>query len=683
MDGLFSDIAKINSDITIGGTIDNWCNDLENKFFTNAKSGGNCKQILYEIEDYIKKFDSTSKNPKENGSFIQELAVKNHPKVLENAKVRIEQKVADWLDDEYRRLPLVIDLVKELYEYIKDLARESFELAEDWRIGDDSPDYTWGKVSKFYQMILVEEASTGPGYRGLAASVKATVFWTRSHLKARAQVAVYTELAELINDLAEWLGTRSVTKTLKSDKTKITQSGFQLTLQNLMDDFQQIGSWAEDQFNSFKTAKEHHIFVNVYDEKDFDEFYRFKVPSGGSVPFETNSESLETSIRQKLEINHLFELRELIQQRDLGSVLHVFKQWAFDQFAGNKLVEPKDVLSAFNSINAGNIVGKTRDFIHSGEPRLPFSNVMNEKPEMAENYKSETTLGMNNELLELKSDWKDFKLNSFNAISAARWNKGGTINQKDAQQSNLYIYNEIGGLPLMAIEDINKWRKSYIKVIKKDSLRHITRFDDKFDDIIRFSQEEVQIRVSALESLLMGLIFRQISIKHDIDGIPKYYYNDIMVLRPVAIPLGKRNIALETITNDLRIKQLLDKSISNLFNKMNQDKDLMLKFMTLLSTLIDSNSGNAPYPLRYIETGAGTRESSSSEYLLINRIFKKIEGKLLDSGITMSGLRISDNELSSQINSFTDEIVMGQDIDMGIMRVFNEATLGKYLVQEN
>jgi len=175
------------------------------------------------------------------------------PLLVLMSKTRIEKKVAEWLDDKYVRLPLVIELVDGLHEYMKDLAEQASQQAVHWNTGDSSPDYTWEKVEMFHQMISTEQALTVPQPSGLKAAVK---------------VAVYKELELIAVELSNWLGNATEVKMKDTDETKINRTGFQLTLQNLLDDFMKIGSWADEQFKSFRSVSPHHVFMNIYSEED-------------------------------------------------------------------------------------------------------------------------------------------------------------------------------------------------------------------------------------------------------------------------------------------------------------------------------------------------------------------------------------------------------------------------------
>ena len=113
---------------------------------------------------------------------------------------------------------------------------------------------------------------------------------------------------------------------------------------------------------------------------------------------------------------------------------------------------------------------------------------------------------------------------------------------------------------------------------------------------------------------------------------------------------------------------------------LNSDQETMMKFMTLLYSLIDEKSDNAPYPRRWIETGEGTKESLSTEYLIIDRMYKKTKKSLEDGGIAKSELKIKFSSLYEHIDKYTEKEELG--FDMGVMRLFNEQTLSPFIEED-
>src|SRR5207247_1898720 len=100
---------------------------------------------------------------------------------------------------------------------------------------------------------------------------------------------------------------------------------------------------------------------------------------------------------------------------------------------------------------------------------------------------------------------------------------------------------------------------------------HLTRFEDRFPDILTKDPDEIEQTIRINSVLILGTILKVIDVHQDPENINLYSYRDVDAVPPQTIPLGSPYMAVETLRMQIDRLEVLEKRIQELRGRLTLD----------------------------------------------------------------------------------------------------------------
>lgn len=679
-DKLFERLAQYSNTETLGDNYLSWLGKQRNKHMRHARGRGVIvDELSRDVEAFIKEhFDRTPQDTRKHGHYVRKLRDDNRPAILKASEKNIRAYVRDRLAEPYTRLPMTQRIVNELHLKVLAVAERARTTLEESSRSDEGSAALHDTVDLYMEMLIDDESRKYRQRHALKAEVKYYFKALDDYLYALLFEELNLQIAELAELIAEWLGYTQIEETASGEE-EVSHTGLQLELADLYDLLINIADDAKQNRDSFRRVQDHEIYVNLYDARMFERFYKFPKAGGTFVSFADLREQMENGAIDALQqlrdpearkVTSIYDLLILVQDVDLLGVQEKLYSWAKKQFKPSLMFKPNDPIKDYNQINDGRESQAIEKFVDRSAPRLPFDHMMQNHRKMRSNYSVHAILGMNEDKRKMKTQWQQFEDRLKDIISSKEWaGRLQGVSTEDTELDSVYMYTEIAGVPLMAIEHLKEYRdRAYYPVLEGDSLRHMDKHEDRFSDILLMDQQQVEEWYEVFDHLLMGMILRIIKVQKKEDGRVAYSLISTKGAQTHAIPLKSRNIALNMLLRRRDFRQQVADRIGKTLTNFNDPQ--WENLYVLLKAMIDE-SVNAPFAPKYIEVGGlQIGERVPHEHRVLEERLIQVQQMLEGRGKTYDDLQVLYRNEYPNIEQFGEWVPI--DSLGTIMLVFNE-----------
>jgi hypothetical protein len=218
-----------------------------------------------------------------------------------------------------------------------------------------------------------------------------------------------------------------------------------------------------------------------------------------------------------------------------------------------------------------------------------------------------------------------------------------TAERLNVDSSLACYYSEFAGIPLMYINDLDKYKQSYLEIARKPSAGlHIDRFDEKYADILLKTDVEIATLREAIRILLTGTILGVIEVFED-QGRLGYKF---MRAGTQPLPLGSEYMAIEMIKSNFKFRSDLDHKVTDIVGSFDQIK--LIQYFAILDYYT-----NDLFKPRFYKVGNMIEEKLTHEHRALSPIQNEVKNMLLT---TMSEEQFQ-NQFSSSVGKL-DEFSM-------------------------
>jgi len=476
---------------------------------------------------------------------------------------------------------------------------------------------------------ILSESENAWLYRNLTLRtyVKHTHDALRSYLNMRARMMIDETAVLVCEELKNKIGYEAEITTADG-KIKVERGGIILELRQLEDSLHVLKSRLHEKFDSFDRPEQSVIHVNLYKKGDFGAFYLVN----GQPVNDSALASIDEEFFTETTVGGLIELKEMFRSPGIQYVEREMSDFCSTKFEDLKTKSESDAVKSFmkqytDEQQRNQMLGRFHTmgagWLKRGSHFMGDSGVMN-------NIKSMAYLGIAS---KLDDEYGDL-IRLFRRFNS-------TADRLNVDSSLVCYYSEFAGIPLMYINDLDKYKQSYLEIARKPGAGlHIDRFDEKFADILLKTDAEIAVLREAFRILLTGTILGVADVFVDRDNRLGYKY---MRAGTQPLPLGSEYMAIEMIRGNFALRAELDHKITDMISNFDQSK--LIQYFAIL----DYYTNNLFKP-RFYKVGSMIEEKLSHEHRSLSPVQEEVKHTLLT---TMSEEQFQ-NQLSSLVSKLDE-----------------------------
>jgi hypothetical protein len=195
-----------------------------------------------------------------------------------------------------------------------------------------------------------------------------------------------------------------------------------------------------------------------------------------------------------------------------------------------------------------------------------------------------------------------------------------TADRLSVDSSLVCYYSEFAGIPLMYINDLDKYRQSYLEIAKKPgSGLHIERLDEKYTDILLKTDSEIAVLREAIRILLTSTILGVVEVFVDRDERLGYKY---VRTGTQALPLGSEYMAIEMIRANFNLRSELDHKVTDMVSNFDHAK--LIQYYTIIDYYT-----NELFKPRFYKVGHSIEEKRTHENRALTPVQEELRNSLL------------------------------------------------------
>lgn len=510
-----------------------------------------------EFDQYGKAYFNDPPEQENWGQFLRRLRLVTSPKTREELEARLLERLHGWLNSRVR-LTLATEYLKAYSLYLGKLREDYARRAETLRAEARRHRARWDRI-----LSVIEEEERGlwvhrHSMRVLsdeACSTAARYFEVRLHSE------LFTVAARLCEEMQGVVGSERV-ETDPRGTDVVVRSGLVQQLFTLSGDLWEVRRELQARLDAFDRAEDHHVFVNLYRPKMFEQFYRLRRTDGTFAEVsEAALRDLEPQLRQELNVRSPYDLFPRLRERGVSPVRDQVEAFCA------RLFHDLDEQSA-DAVRLLYTLGKRGELRADEEiARLaergnvwlaPSERAMEGGTKLGANYAAAALLGVN----RAQSGYPDYvdlrgKVNTH--VGRLRALKGEHTVEVDTAADGVFFYTELAGIPLAYVERIDGYREAYRGLLEKEYL-HIDRHADRFTDIVLKTQQEVRLTVRITRAVLLGVLLGVLEVAGDGEDAVVVYV-DTSHYPPVRRRVGGREQAREVLARDRRLLGLVEDAV--------------------------------------------------------------------------------------------------------------------------
>jgi len=625
---IFTYLSKIN-DVgdSVTKVISQWVANLEQNCLDRIKSKTRDlrKFISAEYDKFMRQQFNVGGLDAE-GEFVKRIKTINKDAFLRQTSEALLNEVGRMIDNRNIRIDLAIKCLSSICELLDEQIKS---YNDDFKRAEAQATKWTQKVERGLQIL--SESENDWLYRNLTLRtyVKHTSDAIRSYLNMRARMMIDETAVEICEELKNRIGYESEIRTTDG-KVEVKRGGMILELRQLEDSLRALKARLNDKFDSYDRAEQHVIHINLYKKGDFNDFYRID----GRPINDTTLASIDEEFLTSSEIKSLIELKSLFRSPGIQYVESQIADFCSRKFMDIKTKSESDAVKTFmqrysDEQQRNQMISR---FYTMGAGWLKKGSHFMGDPSVMNNIKSMAYLGIAN---KPDDEYEDF-------IKIFR-RHNNTAERQNVDSSLVCYYSEFAGIPLMYINDLDRYKQCYLEIAKRPgSGLHIDRFDEKYTDILLKSDTEIAALREAIRILLTGAIVGAIDVFEDKDERLGYKY---MRAGTQPFPLGHEYMAIEIIRSNFSLRAELDHKITDIVSGFDQNK--LIQYFAIL----DYYTNNIFKP-KFYKVGNTIEEKLSHEHRALSPIQEEIKNTILS---TMPEDKFNEQlkEVSNKIDEFS------------------------------
>ncbi|UCH94779.1 MAG: tubulin-like doman-containing protein [Candidatus Aminicenantes bacterium] len=226
----------------------------------------------------------------------------------------------------------------------------------------------------------------------------------------------------------------------------------------------------------------------------------------------------------------------------------------------------------------------------------------------------------------------------------------------DSEENVAYFYTEWVAFPAMYIDGIREWHdRAYLDYMERgEEDLHIEKYYHKYDELIAISREDLNMYLSAYETLILGFILGIIEIAQEKERRTFGYNIELEAAPGIFRPkrIGDEYFAIKRLEREPRLKQTILDMIARKKTEIELDKEKLWNYYSLLKYY-----WTTVFPLKYKGSKADPVEIHTFEHRVIESEMILIGDKLED--------RLKNEELGKeQINREIQENLKSRLADL-------------------
>jgi len=561
------------------------------------------------------------------GEFVRRIKTVNKDALMKQVQSALWNEISRMIGNRNIRIDLA---VKSLAAVCELLDAQSKSYSEDYKRAEAQATKWSQKIERGLQIL--GEAENSWLYRNvtLRTYVKHTHDALRSYLNMRARMMIDETAGKICEEIKNRIGYEAEITTADG-KIKVERGGMILELRQLEDSLQALKTRLHEKFESFDRAEQYVIHVNLYKKGDFSAFYLVKDQPVNDITLASIDEEFFTNAT----LGGLIGLRDMFRSPGIQYIEREISDFCSTKFEDLKTKSESDAVKAFmkqytDEQQRNQMLGR---FYSMGAGWLKRGTHFMGDPGVMNNIKSMAYLGIAS---KIDDEYENF------VRLFKRFNN--TADRLNVDSSLACYYSEFAGIPLMYINDLDKYKQSYLEIARKPSAGlHIDRFDEKYTDILLKSDAEIATLREAIRILLTGTILGVIDVFEEQDGRLSYKF---MRAGTQPLPLGSEYMAIEMIRSNFKFRSDLDHKVTDIVGGFDQSK--LVQYYAILDYYT-----NDLFKPKFYKVGNMIEEKLGHEH----RALSPIQGEVKNTLLTTMSEEQFQNQLSSSVSKL-DEFSM-------------------------
>jgi hypothetical protein len=619
-----------------------WNEEFAQEMLTEARS--RAPELPKKFQDELEKYARLFAEPAERekwGGFIRRLRIENQPAFLKATQQRILERTKLWLDTPRLRFKVAVEYLQQLNVYLDVQAKDFRDRAEGARQAE----------KELQQDVLIlcnymkdERNGLWVHHRALRALVQKACECASEMFRSRIRARVMTSAEEICRSLQAYIGKETYIK-LPDGSQAVERAGLIQTVATLREELVSVRDEIERKLAAFERVTEHLIFENLYQPGMFRNYYKLKPHASNAewqnVDLRKNEDQLrdeELRFRQSVRITTLYDLLERFQEEGGPNVERYFTAYAESRFQGLDI--NADALKLFYEKYEGSnkVDERITRFVLNASPWLSPSIIATTENVVQSEEAVEFGISANS---SSHVRYQQFVQQVRNQVTVRL--PGTTLGAPVAiDPDTIAFYTEMAGIPLLYVNRLAEYAQAYVHQLLKQKPLHLTRNQDRFADILPKKAEEVESTIRINEVLLVGTILHTLDLEQAADGEVIYAFRNEELVPPRKIPLGRYNMAMETLHNSPGDFEVLSRKTQLLREQL--DLESRKQFLAVLASQIedgtrpmpgtqgpDSNPrliAAGPFPPRFLTVGARSVLTVGWEHEALSRVIAQETEKL-------------------------------------------------------
>lgn len=621
---IFVALSKIN-DVgdSVTKAISQWASDQEQRCLDRIKSKTRDlrKYISTEYDSFMRQHYSAGGLDIE-GQFVKRIRTVNKNAIMQQIQNDLWNEIGRMVGNRGVRINLSI---KSLVAVCELLDAQVSAYNEDYKRAEAQANKWSQKIDSGMQIISESENTWVYRNLTLRTYVKHTFDAIRSYLNMRARMMIDETASQICEELKNKIGYEAEVKTADG-KIKMERGGMILELRQLEEALNILKSRLHEKFESYDRPEPSVIHLNLYRKGDFGDFYRIE----NQPVNDTNLASIDDEFFTTTEIKGLLELKDLFRSPGIQYIEKEIANFCDKKFNNLKSKDESDALKGFMKQYADEQQQNqmASRFYTMGAGWLKRGSHFMGDPGVLGNIKSMAYLGIANK--------PDDEYGNFVKLFR-RFNN--TADKLSVDSSLVCYYSEHAGIPLMYINDLDRYKQSYLEIARKPgSGLHIERLDEKYSDILLKTDAEIAILREAIRILLTSTMLGVMEIFVEKDERLGYKY---IRTGTQALPLGSEYMAIEMIRANFNLRSELDHKVTDIISDFDHTK--LMQYYAILDYYT-----NELFRPRFYKVGNMIEEKRTHE----NRALTPVQEELRRSLLTT----ISEEDFEKQLSDAKSKI---------------------------
>lgn len=633
------------------------------------------KKFQDELEKYARLFAEPTERDKWGG-FIRRLRVENQPAFLTAARGRILERTKVWLDTPRLRFKVAIEYLRQLHLCLDEQAAKFRTQAEN---ANQAEKELQQDIQILCNYMKDEREGVWVHRRALRALAQKACQCASDMFRSRMRARVLTSAEEICRSLQAYIGKETYTK-LPDGTQVVERAGLIQTIAKLREELSAVRDEIERKLASFESVKEHLIFENLYQPGMFRDYYKLKPHDANAewqgVDLHGNVDQLrdeEMSFRSFARITNLYDLLDRFQNTGSANVERDITAYAETRF--QQLDVNADALKLFYDRyeSSGKIAERINRFVLNSSPWVTPSMIATTESSVQGQSAKAVEFGIStNSSSHVR--YQQFVLQVRNELTVRM--PGTTQGPPVAMDPNtIALYTEMAGIPLLYVNGLARYEEAYTRQLVNQRPVHLTRAEDRFADILPKTAEEVESTIRINEVLLVGTILHTLELETAADGEVIYSFRNEETVPPRKIPLGRYNMAMETLRSNADFVGVLSRKTQSLREQL--DLESRKQFLAVVASQIEDGTRElpgkrgldgkpqfipaGPFTVRFLTVGAQMVANVSPEHEALTRVIAK-ETENLQHMANLDPARTNDLllELYKMLDTFSEPVRIGK-----------------------